>query len=379
MFFLIALIFQVFGESAIVSLTSTNYESTLSKGKVLVKYFSPNCGHCKALAPTYEQVAAEFNTKYADKVTIAEVDCLANDAICSAAGVHGWPTIHFYKTGKTDYDEYDGDRSLENFQQFLSSRIGVFFKKPAAKTIILTPENFESVAMNPKLNVLVAFTASWCGHCKNFKPQLEIAAQSFKESDNVAFGNFDADFYKDFAAPYDVHGFPTIKFFPAAKPNETVVEESAKVGKLYKGNQLIEPYNDERTASGVINFMNSRAGTFRLAGGGIQDFAGLESSLVTPVKELAILLGAGGNEAAITAQKNSVLEVIKNNIKNEYISSQYTRYVNKVVEQGSAGIAFAKTENSRLSGILGKASLSDELKFEFTVRKNVLGLFTTGN
>lgn len=366
---------QLLGESAVVSLSSTNYEEVLNKGKVLVKYFSPNCGHCKALAPTYEQVAAEFNTKYGDKVTIAEVDCTANDGICKAAGVNGFPTIHFYKSGKTDFDEYSGDRSLENFQQFLSSRIGVFYKPPVAKTVLLTPENFDSIVYDPKLNVLVAFTAPWCGHCKNFKPQLEIAAQSFKDSDNVTFGNFDADANKDFAAKYDVHGFPTIKFFPAAKPNEAVVEESAKVGKLYKGNQLVEAYNDERSASGVINFMNSRAGTFRLAGGGIQEFAGLEAALVTPIKELTTLLTAGGNEQAVAAQKKVVLEAVVTNVKNEYISGQYTRYVNIIVEKGSAGVSYAKEENARLAGILEKTPMSDERTFQFTVRKNILGLF----
>lgn len=361
----------VFGASSVLSLTSANYDTVLAKGKVLVKYFSPNCGHCKAVAPTYEELATNF-AKYSDKVTVAEVDCLANDAICGAAGVHGWPTIHFYKTGKTDYDEYDGDRSIENFSQFLSSRVGIFYKQPVAKTVILTPENWDTVVMDPTKNVLVAFTASWCGHCKNFKPQLEIAAQSFKPSDNVSFGNLDADFYKDFSAPFGVTGFPTIKFFPAAQPGEAVVEESAKAGKIYKGNQLVEPYNDERTASGVINFMNSRSGTFRLAGGGIQDFAGLESALVTPIKSLSTLLQSAGDAKAA---KDAALEAVKTGVKNAYVASQYVKYINKVADAGADGLAFAKKEHDRVAGILGTGSLSDKLKFEFTVRKNILGLF----
>jgi protein disulfide-isomerase A6 len=60
---------------------------------------------------------------------------------------------------------------------------------PPAATIPVDVDNFKSVVMDPTKDVLVAFTAPWCGHCKTMKPILEIVAQNFKEESNVSFSD----------------------------------------------------------------------------------------------------------------------------------------------------------------------------------------------
>ena len=89
------------GKSNALILDKTNFDQELKKnGVVFVKFYSPTCGHCRKLAPTWEELA----TKYLDVkgVKIAKVNCKAandfNEKLCKDQGVNYFDTYNYLCT-----------------------------------------------------------------------------------------------------------------------------------------------------------------------------------------------------------------------------------------------------------------------------------------
>lgn len=106
-------------EAGVLQLNGQNFEHGIEKGTTLVKFYAPWCGHCKRMAPTWDELAEKFigNTR----VKIAKVDCTLPESkeLCSQQEVDGFPTIYIYKNGKKVI-EYNGNRSLNDLFEFVS-------------------------------------------------------------------------------------------------------------------------------------------------------------------------------------------------------------------------------------------------------------------
>ena len=63
-----------------------------------VEFYAPWCGHCKALAPTYEKLAAAFEGEAS--VVIAKIDADAHRDLGERYGVTGFPTIKVGQGGE---------------------------------------------------------------------------------------------------------------------------------------------------------------------------------------------------------------------------------------------------------------------------------------
>ncbi|KAI1279057.1 thioredoxin-like domain-containing protein [Xylaria sp. FL0933] len=85
---------------------------------VLIEFYAPWCGHCKALAPKYEELGALYaGSEYKDKVVIAKVDATANDV---PDEIRGFPTIKLYPAGsKGEPVTYNGSRTVEDLINFI--------------------------------------------------------------------------------------------------------------------------------------------------------------------------------------------------------------------------------------------------------------------
>lgn len=81
----------------IVNLTSATWDSEViqSKGVILVDFWAPWCGPCRMIAPTLEELAAE----YAGKAKIAKVNTDENSEIAGKFKIMSIPTLLFFKDG----------------------------------------------------------------------------------------------------------------------------------------------------------------------------------------------------------------------------------------------------------------------------------------
>lgn len=84
---------------------------------VLIEFYAPWCGHCKALAPKYEELAQ----KLADEdVVIAKFDATAND-VPPSFEVRGFPTLYWVPKGdKLNPVPYHGGREVKDFIKFIA-------------------------------------------------------------------------------------------------------------------------------------------------------------------------------------------------------------------------------------------------------------------
>lgn len=92
--------------------------------EVLLEFYAPWCGHCKALEPKYTELATELAE--VDGLVIAKIDATANEV--ESVQVSGFPTIKFFPKGSTTPVDFEGDREVEGFKTFLETN-SEYYKK----------------------------------------------------------------------------------------------------------------------------------------------------------------------------------------------------------------------------------------------------------
>ncbi|CAD8116986.1 unnamed protein product [Paramecium sonneborni] len=79
------------------------------------------------------------------------------------------------------------------------------------KVIELTSDNFNSIVLDSKQDVLVKFFAPWCGHCKNMAEAYKTLAANLANNQNVLIAEMDWTQHKTDSV--EIKGFPTLVFF----------------------------------------------------------------------------------------------------------------------------------------------------------------------
>lgn len=185
--------------------------------------------------------------------------------------------------------------------------------------------------------------------CKTLAPIWETVASDFASESGVLVAKVDAEGEnsKATAKDQDVTSYPTIKFFA-------------------KGSTVAEDYRGGRTEKDFVDFINSRAGTHRTVGGGLDATAGT----IQAFDDLVAKFTGGNSIAELSAEAIEMAQAFKENAQ-----YKYAEYYVKVFDKLSKSDKYAAKELARLDGIIKKGGLAPAKLDEFTSKSNILKRF----
>ncbi|KAL7645305.1 UNVERIFIED_CONTAM: hypothetical protein RMT77_003691 [Armadillidium vulgare] len=225
--------FKIKEESDVLVLTQYNFHHVINTNDViLVEFYAPWCGHCKALEPEYAVAAKKLKK---DGIRLAKVDATVENDLAKEFGITGFPTLKLFREGEVA-EEYDGSRTSTDIIEYMRTHADPSYVPPPSSVKVLVTSNFSDFVKSEKLS-LVEFYAPWCEHCKQLAPQYEAAAEDLKMF-NIPLAKVDAVAETNLAQEYDVKGYPKLLVF--------------RYGRSFE-------YKGPRESRGIVSYMEEQS------------------------------------------------------------------------------------------------------------------------
>jgi thioredoxin 1 len=106
-----------------------------------------------------------------------------------------------------------------------------------AGAVEINDASFEAEVLKSDQPVLVDFSATWCGPCKQLTPIVDELADEYEGRVKVV--KVDVDASQQVAGKYGIMSVPTVLFFNGGEPVETIVGLNAKTAYKSKIDTLL--------------------------------------------------------------------------------------------------------------------------------------------
>ncbi|XP_072240292.1 protein disulfide-isomerase [Leuresthes tenuis] len=216
---------EIAEEEDVLVLKKSNFDEALqAHPNILVEFYAPWCGHCKALAPEYAKAAGILKAE-SSSIRLGKVDATEEAELAQEYGVRGYPTIKFFKGGdKESPKEYSAGRQADDIVNWLKKRTG-----PAVATLTEVTEA-ESLIADNEVAVIGFFKDATSAGAKAY----EKAAEA---TDDVPFAMTSSDaIYSKFEVSKD--GIVLFKKFDEGRNTFDGEPTKEKLLAFVKANQL---------------------------------------------------------------------------------------------------------------------------------------------
>jgi protein disulfide-isomerase A6 len=175
---------------------------------ILVKFYNPECPHCRAMADAFAACGRLF-----PGVLFGGMDCVANKRLCQAYNVNNYPTVHLFHAGSTEPVDYDGDKTLASFADFVelhtSAKPG---RRAEAQSALrtLSPGDFQKFISSKSCPVVLFYKPSAA------KSQLALAAaeqieRAFAADPNVSVASLNCEKHSEACAQQRAADCPIVR------------------------------------------------------------------------------------------------------------------------------------------------------------------------